>query len=105
MVAGAHAAGRAAARVGRRTGPRSSASAVIFGVAYSFAAFFRSFGSEFAAERADVSLVFGLSGLIYFLLGAGAGMLADRFRPRLHLRGRGWSSSLPACSRAASRNR
>jgi MFS family permease len=57
--------------------------AVIFGVAYSFAAFFRSFGTEFAAERADVSLVFGLSGLIYFLLGAGAGMLADRFGPRL----------------------
>ena len=39
--------------------------------------------SEFSAERADVSLVFGLSGLIYFLLGAGAGMLADRFGPRL----------------------
>jgi len=57
--------------------------AVIFGVAYSFAAFFRSFGTEFAAERADVSLVFGLSGLLYFLLGAGAGMLADRFGPRL----------------------
>ena len=57
--------------------------AVIFGVAYSFAAFFRSFGDEFHAERADVSLVFGLSGLIYFLLGAGAGMLADRFGPRL----------------------
>ncbi len=57
--------------------------AVIFGVAYSFAAFFRSFAAEFAAERADVSLVFGISGLIYFLLGAGAGMLADRFGPRL----------------------
>jgi MFS family permease len=56
---------------------------VIFGIAYSFAAFFRSFGTEFAAERADVSLVFGISGLIYFLLGAGAGMLADRFGPRL----------------------
>jgi len=57
--------------------------ALIFGVAYSFAAFFRSFAAEFAADRADVSLVFGLSGLIYFLLGAGAGMLADRFGPRL----------------------
>ncbi|HSC63676.1 MAG TPA: MFS transporter [Caldimonas sp.] len=57
--------------------------AVIFGVAYSFAAFFRSFAVEFSADRADVSLVFGLSGLIYFLLGAGAGMLADRFGPRV----------------------
>jgi MFS family permease len=56
---------------------------VIFGVAYSFAAFFQSFSAEFAAERADVSLVFGLSGLIYFLLGAGAGVLADRCGPRL----------------------
>jgi len=56
---------------------------VIFGVAYSFAAFFRSFGSDFNGDRADVSLVFGLSGLIYFLLGAGAGMLADRIGPRI----------------------
>ena len=56
--------------------------AVIFGVAYSFAAFFESFAREFAARRADVALVFGLSGLIYFVLGAPAGMLADRFGPR-----------------------
>ena len=56
--------------------------AVIFGVAYSFAAFFASFANEFAARRADVSLVFGLSGLIYFVLGAGGGMLSDRFGPR-----------------------
>jgi len=57
--------------------------AVIFGVSYSFAAFFESFTVEFQAQRADVSLVFGLSGLIYFVLGAGAGMLADRYGPRL----------------------
>ena len=57
--------------------------AVIFGVAYSFAAFFEPFRAEFNAQRADVSLVFGLSGLIYFLLGAGAGVLADRFGPRV----------------------
>ncbi len=57
--------------------------AVIFGVAYSFAAFFASFATEFAADRADVSLVFGLSGLIYFTLGIGGGMLSDRFGPRV----------------------
>jgi MFS family permease len=57
--------------------------AVIFGVAYSFAAFFESFAAEFQARRADVSLVFGLCGLIYFGLGAGGGMLADRFGPRV----------------------
>jgi MFS family permease len=57
--------------------------AVIFGVAYSFAAFFESFAREFDAQRADVSLVFGLCGLIYFVLGVGGGMLADRFGPRV----------------------
>lgn len=57
--------------------------ALIFGVAYSFAAFFESFGAEFAAKRADVALVFGLCGLIYFVLGAVGGMLSDRFGPRL----------------------
>ena len=56
--------------------------ALIFGVAYSFAAFFESFTLDFKAPRAEVSLVFGLSGLVYFILGAGGGMLADRFGPR-----------------------
>lgn len=56
--------------------------AVIFGVAYSFAAFFESFAAEFSASRAQVSLVFGLSGLLYFVLGAFGGMLSDRFGPR-----------------------
>ena len=59
-----------------------TALAVIFGVAYSFAAFFESFSVDFDAPRADVALVFGLSGLVYFVLGAGAGMLADRYGPR-----------------------
>ena len=57
--------------------------AVIFGVSYSFAAFFESFAKEFAAQRADVSWIFGLCGLVYFVLGAGGGMLADRWGPRL----------------------
>ena len=56
--------------------------AVIFGVAYSFAAFFGSFAREFNASRAEVSLVFGLSGLLYFVLGAAGGLLADRFGPQ-----------------------
>ncbi len=57
--------------------------AVIFGVVYSFAAFFASFATGFSAQRADVALVFGLCGLIYFGFGAFAGMLSDRFGPRL----------------------
>ena len=58
-----------------------TALALIFGVSYSFAAFFEPFASEFGAGRAEVSLVFGLSGLLYFVLGAFAGMLADRHGP------------------------
>ena len=57
--------------------------AVIFGVSYSFAAFFESFAKEFAVQRADVSWIFGLCGLVYFVLGAGGGMLADRWGPRM----------------------
>ena len=57
--------------------------AVIFGVSYSFAAFFENFAKEFAAQRADVSWIFGLCGLVYFVLGAGGGMLADRWGPRM----------------------
>jgi len=57
--------------------------AVIFGVSYSFAAFFENFAKEFAAQRADVSWIFGLCGLVYFVLGAGGGILADRWGPRL----------------------
>ena len=56
---------------------------LIFGVSYSFAAFFESFAGEFSAQRADVSWIFGLSGFVYFVLGAGGGMLADRFGPRI----------------------
>jgi MFS family permease len=59
-----------------------AALAVIFGVAYSFAAFFESFVGEFKVQRAEVSLVFGLCGLIYFVLGPVGGMLGDRFGPR-----------------------
>lgn len=56
---------------------------VIFGVAYSFAAFFAAFESEFHAQRADVSLVFGLASLLYFGLGAFGGMASDRWGPRV----------------------
>jgi MFS family permease len=59
-----------------------TALAVIFGIAYSFAAFFEPLAAEFGASRAEVSLVFGLSGLLYFVLGPFAGMASDRFGPR-----------------------
>jgi len=59
-----------------------TALAVIFGVSYSFAAFFEPFAAQFQASRAEVSLIFGLSGLLYFVLGAFGGMLSDRYGPR-----------------------
>lgn len=55
---------------------------VIFGASYSFAAFFKPWANEFSATRAEISWVFGLSSLLYFMLGAVAGALADRFGPR-----------------------
>ncbi|HEY8554756.1 MAG TPA: MFS transporter [Burkholderiales bacterium] len=56
---------------------------VAFGAMYGFAAFFRELEREFAASRADVSLVFSLSGFLYFAIGALTGSLADRYGPRL----------------------
>lgn len=53
-----------------------------FGIVYTFAAFFNSFQTEFGAPRAHVSLVFSICAFLYFLLGAPAGILADRFGPR-----------------------
>ena len=53
-----------------------------FGVAYSFAAFFHSLREEFDATRSDVSLVFAITGFLYFSLGAVSGPIADRFGPR-----------------------
>ncbi len=53
-----------------------------FGLVYTFAAFFKAFEAEFAASRAHIALVFSLCALLYFTLGAPAGMLADRYGPR-----------------------
>ena len=53
-----------------------------FGVAYSFGAFFPALQREFSADRGDISLIFSIAGFLYFTLGAGSGMLADRVRPR-----------------------
>jgi len=53
-----------------------------FGSVYTFAAFFKAFETEFSASRGTISLVFSLCALLYFSLGAPAGMLADRFGAR-----------------------
>ena len=53
-----------------------------FGAAYSFAAFFTAFESEFGASRGDIALVFSVAGFVWFLSGAPAGVLADRYGVR-----------------------
>ncbi len=53
-----------------------------FGAAYSFAAFFAAFQAEFGASRADVALVFSAAAFAWFVSGAPAGMLADRYGAR-----------------------
>jgi len=53
-----------------------------FGTAYSFSVFFYSLRDEFDATRGDVSLIFAITGFLYFVLGAGSGPLADRIGPQ-----------------------
>ena len=56
---------------------------IIFGASYSFGAFFSALAATFQAQRADVSLMFGLAGFLYFILGAAGGIAAVRLGPRL----------------------
>ena len=72
-----------------------------FAAAYSFAAFFSAFEAEFGASRGDIALVFSVAAFTWFLSGAPAGMLADRFGARrvaiagvAFLAGALWLSSL-----------
>jgi MFS family permease len=72
-----------------------------FAAAYSFAAFFTAFEAEFGASRGDIALVFSVAAFTWFLSGAPAGMLADRFGARrvalagvAFLSGALWLSSL-----------
>ncbi len=53
-----------------------------FGSAYSFAAFFNPLRDEFDASRGDISLVFAITGFLYFGLGIVSGPIADRAGPR-----------------------
>jgi MFS family permease len=53
-----------------------------FGASYSFGPLFEAFASTFGASRAEVSGVFALAGLLYFLVGLPAGLAADRFGTR-----------------------
>jgi MFS family permease len=54
-----------------------------FGIAYAFSAFFQVLQTEFNANRGDVSLIFAISGFLYFSFGAISGPLADRIGARI----------------------
>ena len=54
----------------------------IFGVAYSFSSFFGALQTEFQANRAQTSFAFSLSIFLYFVVGIGAGVVADRTHVR-----------------------
>lgn len=54
-----------------------------FGASYSFTAFFPSLEAEFQASREEISLVFGISGFLYFFWGAISGGIADKFGTRI----------------------
>ncbi|HMO54843.1 MAG TPA: MFS transporter [Tepidiformaceae bacterium] len=53
-----------------------------FGSAYAFAAFFNPLRDEFDSTRGDISLVFALTGFLYFGLGVVSGPIAVRAGPR-----------------------
>jgi MFS family permease len=53
-----------------------------FSAAYSFAAFFAGLEAQFGASRGDIALVFSVAAFLWFLSGAPAGVLADRYGVR-----------------------
>src|SRR5262250_1191704 len=53
-----------------------------FGAAYAFPAFFDPLAREFPGSRGNIALVFALCGGLFFIVGAGAGPLADRIGSR-----------------------
>src|SRR4051812_33884396 len=53
-----------------------------FGIAYSFGAFLEPMAAEFGASRGAASVLFALTSLTYFGLGALSGVAVDRYGPR-----------------------
>lgn len=56
--------------------------ALAFGAAYAFPAFFDPLARAFPGSRGNVALVFAVCGCLFFVVGAGAGPLADRIGSR-----------------------
>jgi MFS family permease len=73
----------------------------LFGVAFSFGAFFGPISAEFGAGRAAASVVFSLTSLLFFTLGALSGPAADRLGPRPLLLAGGGAFGLGLAATAA----
>lgn len=56
--------------------------AIAFGAAYAFPAFFDPLAREFPGSRGNIALIFAVCGCLFFVVGAGAGPLADRIGSR-----------------------
>lgn len=56
--------------------------AVVFGAAYSFGAFLEGIQASFGADRFSVASLFSVTAFLYYLVGAFAGALADRYALR-----------------------
>lgn len=55
---------------------------VAFGVAYAIVVFFPSVGADVGVPAWQLTLMFSVTGALYFLIGAGSGRLTDRFGAR-----------------------
>lgn len=59
------------------------ASSVAFGVIYSFGVFLQPMAADFRADAGAVSAIFSITAIVYYVMGAPAGRLADRYGPRV----------------------
>ena len=55
---------------------------VVFGMMYSFGVFFTPMAAEFHASRAETSVFFAITGMLFYFFGSITGRLSDRFGPR-----------------------
>lgn len=57
-------------------------SSIVFGTIYSFGVFLKPMAGEFHVNSASISIVFSITSIIFYVLAAPAGRLADRYGPR-----------------------
>ncbi|HKS88917.1 MAG TPA: MFS transporter [Stellaceae bacterium] len=58
------------------------ASSIAFGVIYSFGVFLKPMAADFRVNTASISAFFSITAVFYYMFGAPAGRIADRYGPR-----------------------